>query len=138
MSSVLAGEISIRELLGSREADWFEPSYDASFVSPVSGLRSPEISILGFIGTWCGDTHVLLPAFIRLMDLSAVSRTKLQLIALGRDKKGPQVERFKITRLPTFVILRTMPGQAAVEIGRITESPEGTLAEDLERILRLG
>jgi hypothetical protein len=128
---VLSGEISVRELIGSSEAEWFERYYEQAVVRAVAELRTPELSILGFIGTWCGDTHVLLPAFVKAMDLSGVSRTKLQLIALGRDKKGPQTERFQITRLPTFVLLYN-----GREVGRITESPETTLCEDLERILR--
>ncbi len=100
-------------------------------MTPVTELQTPELSVLGFIGTWCGDTHVLLPAFVKLLDVSAVPRAKLQLIAVGRDKRGPQVERFQVTRLPTFILMHN-----GKELGRITESPETTLAGDLERILR--
>jgi thioredoxin 1 len=112
---------------------WFTEGYnEAHFSIPrLRAIDTTGIEVLIFMGTWCGDTHEQLPAFMKLVDWTGAG-ARAKIIALGRDKKGPLTDTHQITRLPTFILL-----EHSHELGRITESPREDLLTDFERILSL-
>jgi hypothetical protein len=72
-----------------------------------------------FAGTWCEKSQQLLPQFYKVMDLAGISKQRITLCFLDRDKRSPQgIENsYSINNTPVFIIL-----QKGIEIGRITET----------------
>ena len=115
---------------------WYRENYSLEEVS-VEALNtinnfSKEVTVEAFFGTWCDDSRYWVPAFIGLIDKTELA-DQVSLVALPRSKKTAETTKLKeiIERVPTFVFWRD--GQ---EIGRIVESPEVSLAEDMIRIIR--
>jgi hypothetical protein len=122
-----------------RRYDWFILGQRAS---SFEGARELEFlkaqahagfEVYAFIGAWCPDTQIQAPGFCKLMDQAQLKESCLKWIELGRDKKFlPWTQDYRIEKVPTFIFLKN--GQ---EIGRITESPRGSLLEDSAQILGL-
>ena len=110
------------------------PAYqvDSTLIQQLKPLiAGKKITII--LGTWCGDSQLQLPRFLKILDLLKVQEKALQFICVDGQKKAEPglIERFNITRVPTLIILGEND-----EIGRITESPTTSLEEDLLSILQ--
>lgn len=96
----------------------------------LSSLRKLHegIEILIVLGTWCHDSHVQVPRFLKVLDRIKYKKAGLTMICVDRDKKacGVVVENLDIVRVPTFIVYRK-----GREIGRIIEKPYHTLEKDL-------
>lgn len=89
------------------------------------------ITIKTFFGTWCHDSQREVPRMLML--LTSIKQHNIQeLIGLSYYKTEPKnrAKAHKIQFTPTFVIFRN-----ELEIGRIIERPEKSLAQDLNAIL---
>jgi thiol-disulfide isomerase/thioredoxin len=93
------------------------------------GLANPEtiaiftnkknnFELLVFGGTWCEDTHNLLPKLYRVAEESGYDKNKITVIAVDINKKAPSNLHtlYSITNVPTFIVL-----QNKKEIGRVVE-----------------
>ncbi len=93
-----------------------------------------EARIEVYFGSWCSDSKAHVSAFFKVLDL--VDAPVLQAAYFGvPEDKSKRVGYFQgreIVRLPTFIVI--VDGR---EIGRIVETPETTIEEDLVRILGL-
>jgi thiol-disulfide isomerase/thioredoxin len=117
--------------------DWFQLGQRAT---SFEGARELEylraqvrlgFEVYAFVGEWCPDTRTQAPGFCKLMDQAGLKEGALQWIHLGRDKKFlPYTEQFQIKKIPTFIFLKN-----GKEIGRIVETPRGSLLEDSAQIL---
>lgn len=92
--------------------------------------RNPEVSLVVFFASWCGDSQEHMPDFVKLAHQTKMK--KVSYYALNRNKTMPgmEMEKYVIEYVPTFIVYRG--GQ---EIGRIVESPELSLEQDLWKIL---
>jgi len=133
---VLVGEFDA-EVLHSGAYSWFEAGYlayepeDAKLFAKLQA-SAKRLSALVFLGTWCGDTHDHLPAFLKLLDQARVPRERVRLIGLDRDKKWKGLpEQHGIERLPTFLIY----AEPTKEIGRIVETPKVSMLADLVQLV---
>lgn len=105
---------------------------DSTLIEQLKPLiAGKKISIV--LGTWCGDSQLQLPRFLKILDLLKIQEKEIEFICVDGHKKAEPglIERFNITHVPTFIIL-----DKENEIGRITESPITTLEEDLFHILQ--
>ncbi|MBS1624145.1 MAG: thioredoxin family protein [Bacteroidetes bacterium] len=115
---------------------WFDRGYTAykPTAAPLSVIKgqaaSLHIEIFG--GTWCDDTQQLLPRFYKVADAAGITDAHITLHLVGRDKttKDGSAARFKITNVPTFIVLK-----GDKEIGRITETTRHSIEADLAEIL---
>lgn len=84
-----------------------------------------KVTINVFFGTWCHDSEREVP---RLLQSLKNSQVKVSLIALDDNKSDPEglAKQSAIKYTPTFIIYAS-----GVEIGRIIERPEQSLAEDI-------
>jgi len=129
---IKTGKISLKVL---KKYDWFGSEYKRyvpkeAYLDSIKGLSNYSILIYG--GDWCSDTKFYLPQFIKILDAVHFPEERLSIYFVDRgkqcDKCGMQSpEKYKITRVPTFIILDTEGN----EKGRITESPIKSLEEDL-------
>jgi thioredoxin 1 len=90
-----------------------------------------EVSLLVLFGSWCHDSAREVPRLLKLVEQSGVVLQSLQLQAVDRNKQDPDKlhSQYNLRYTPTIIVLRS-----GVEIGRIVEQPQQSLAQDLARI----
>jgi thiol-disulfide isomerase/thioredoxin len=91
-----------------------------------------RVNITVVMATWCSDSRREVPRFYKIVSKLDYNAESIKLINVDREKeaKGTSVSKLGIERVPTFIFYR---GKA--EIGRIIESPEESLEEDMFKIL---
>jgi len=81
-----------------------------------------------FLGTWCPDSEREIPRFMKV--IRSLNNTSFDVSFFGLDRtdadKSGMREKYDITYVPTFIIYK-----GEKEIGRIIETPEFSLEEDL-------
>jgi thiol-disulfide isomerase/thioredoxin len=126
-----------RESILERKPDWrvaiaaYQPRPEV--VDRIRGLAR-EVRLEVYFGSWCPDCAAHLPAFFRILELADTPLLKVSYVGVpqSKDKRGPTCTERQIARVPTFVVF--VDGR---EIGRIVETPEKSLEEDLAKILGL-
>ena len=116
---------------------YFLPEYKAyepndSLVSLISGkINDYQITIV--FGSWCSDSQEQVPRFYKMLDQAGYDDSNLTIIAVNRGKytEVADVSGLDIERVPTFIFYKN-----SEETGRIIETPETTLEEDLWKIVR--
>lgn len=92
-------------------------------------LSKTEIKVV--LGTWCHDSHIQVPRFLKLLQVAGYNQ-EIEFIALDKNKqaKGIDLSELSIERIPTFIIYHD-----GTELGRIVERPVVSLEKDLANIL---
>ncbi|MBC7693436.1 MAG: thioredoxin family protein [Methylotenera sp.] len=133
MTEILTGLIEPRQL---EAFSWFEKhledvQFDLDSVEIALIAREiPKVSIVVYLGTWCGDTHEQVPPFLKLLELLPEAPLELRLFALDRAKTYPGFTNTQhVDKIPTFIFLK-----GGFEVGRIVESPMQTWVHDLHDI----
>ena len=77
-----------------------------------------SVQLLIFMGTWCEDSHNIIPKFFALTDAAGFSPDRITLIGVDRQKKtvGHLAEALNITNVPTIIVLKN-----GKETGRVIE-----------------
>jgi len=132
----LTGPVS-REAILEHSPSWkdivaaYQPNPE--FLEKLRALGR-EVRIEVFFGSWCSDSRAHVSAFFKILDL--VDSPLLQPAYFGvpedKEKRPPFFEGRDIAKLPTFIVL--VDGR---EAGRIVETPQETVEEDLVKILGL-
>lgn len=93
-------------------------------------LKEYELEV--FLGTWCEDSHRMIPQLYRVLNDTGYPLEKLTLVSVDRDKKSKdnKTEIYSITLVPTIVVL-----QHGKEKGRITEVTDKSVEQDLWKII---
>lgn len=127
-STDYVGEITQARLLEEHEK--FARNY-ASYQPSEQELEQIKVlaqkDILIMFGTWCHDSKREVPRFLKLLDTSQVPLASLTLQTVDRDKNEPTgvAEQNNLKYTPTFVVFENK-----VEVARIIEKPQKTLARD--------
>jgi thiol-disulfide isomerase/thioredoxin len=97
----------------------------------IAAMR-PEVDLLVFFGSWCGDSWREVPRLIKIVQLAGLSETRVRYYGLDRTKKSSDglTDTYRIERVPTIIVLRK-----GEELGRVVELPRSTLEGDLFEIL---
>lgn len=135
---IILGEFQPAELKQAPYNTWFNPIYeytslDSKRVAYLGKmLKSQKIEILGFIGTWCGDTKRELPGLLKILEQAKFDEKKLTLTGVNYSYQAPDGsnKKWNIRSVPTFILLKD-----GKEIGRFVESPRQSLLEDFIKIL---
>lgn len=118
----LKGIISQEVLLNDTSFKWYAENLKGYTpnASAVAGLKkhADSIQLLVFMGTWCEDSHNIIPKFYSLLETSAFSKEKVTLIGVDRAKKTLShiTEALNITNVPTIIVMKN-----GKEIGRVVE-----------------
>ena len=85
-----------------------------------------------FMGTWCDDSHYLIPRFERVLQLINYPSSNLTMYGVDRAKttKDGDEKKYGITLVPTIILFKD-----GKEVGRITETVKKTIEEDLAAII---
>jgi thiol-disulfide isomerase/thioredoxin len=136
-NKVLKGFITKQELATDSSFKWFAENQQGYTPdqNALQRLRANKdsINIIAFGGTWCEDTHYILPKFFALADAAGLSPDRITLIGVDHDKKTIQhlSEAFGITNVPTIIVMKN-----GREIGRVVEyGHTGLFDRDLAEIL---
>ncbi|MBI1343942.1 MAG: thioredoxin [Terrimonas sp.] len=120
-SKVLKGVISREILLNDTAFNWFSESQKGyvPYEKAVEALKkNPSIQLIVFMGTWCHDSHFIIPKLFSVLDAAAFPMD--QITVLGTDRKvkttGNLAAAFHITATPTIIIMKD-----GKELGRVKE-----------------
>lgn len=77
-----------------------------------------KFKLVVFGGTWCEDTHNLLPKFYKLVQKSEFPEKNILLIAVDKDKQTINNLHtiYNVKQVPTFIVF-----QGKKEVGRVVE-----------------
>jgi dipeptidyl aminopeptidase/acylaminoacyl peptidase len=143
---VLFGEVRRAEIereIPAWRSDDAEYVPDSLAVARIAGGLD-DVRIICIFGTWCSDSRREVPRLWTILDEAGFPESSLEMYAVAssrftRDMPLPAgaldwskdvKSRYGVTAVPTVVIERS-----GVEIGRITEKPEGLLEENVSRIV---
>ncbi|MCP4552097.1 MAG: thioredoxin family protein [Bacteroidetes bacterium] len=92
-----------------------------------------DVTIQMVLGTWCYDSKLQVPKFMKMLDETQFADSNLTIVAVNRMKKtnNANIDDLKINYVPTFIVYRNKK-----EIGRIVEKPKKTLEQDLLKIVK--
>lgn len=85
------------------------------------------------MGTWCSDTHEMLPKFLKvLQEINyPVKQVEMYGVERKKDTRSGDVNKYNITNLPTIIVL----DKSGKEIGRIIETVKKNIEGDLVKIV---
>lgn len=80
--------------------------------------QKDSIHILAFMGTWCGDSHFIIPKFFALADAAGFSNDRITLLGVDRAKKtySHLTDALNVTNVPTLIVYKN-----GKELGRVVE-----------------
>jgi hypothetical protein len=70
------------------------------------------------MGTWCEDSHFIIPKFYSLLETAGFPNDRVTLIGVDRKKKtlSHLSEALNVTNVPTIIVLKN-----GKEVGRVVE-----------------
>jgi len=87
----IIGPITLEDLKKEPFAEWFNTEYEnyAPFGKTIAQLDAvqEDVAVTIFMGTWCSDSKMHVPAFFRILDEFAFSG-EVQIIGVDRDKNA--------------------------------------------------
>lgn len=137
-SGHLIGYAQKSDFLKQQYKGWFEHHYnkyqpDEKIIKKIK-KNLKGVSVLCFMGTWCGDSKRETPRFYKIMEAANFDFKKnFQLVAVNRSKRTPDnlQEGKNIIRVPTFIFYKK-----GEEIGRYVEYPRETMEKDILKIVQ--
>jgi thiol-disulfide isomerase/thioredoxin len=94
--------------------------------------KMEEIQILIVMGTWCSDSRREVPRFFKILDELNFPVNEVMIINVDRKMEDPEnlSNGLDIMYVPTFIFYKN-----DTETGRIIETPETSLEEDMVGIV---
>ena len=153
IENMVIGETTLNELSQNTEfwqeyrKNYDNYSLDEKKVKEISNLldstKYEMIIITAVIGTWCGDTKEQFPIFQKIFDRLQHQKIRIDYVGVDRSKLagGANISPLDTEFVPTFVFYAidrtTTNGKYPFLrcLGRIVETPEGTMEEHILRIL---
>jgi hypothetical protein len=134
--NVITGITDARLLERSVGFRWYKDGYFnyKTNISAVNVIKEmpKDIQFVVFAGTWCERSQNLLPQFYRVMDLAGISRQRITLCFLDRDRRSPQgtENNYSVNTTPVFIMM-----QKGIEIGRIAETVNQSIEADIADLI---
>lgn len=101
---------------------WFQENYKAYQPYNAALVTCKQyrdsIQILAFMGTWCDDSHFVIPRLYALASQAELDEKRIVLLGVNRKKEtwGDLTKTFGVVNVPTLIVLRD-----GKEIGRVVE-----------------
>lgn len=116
------GIISQEILLADSSFKWYEENLKGYKPNKagIEGLQKykDSVQLLVFMGTWCEDSHVIIPKFYSLLEAAAFSKERVTMIGVDRNKVtlSHLAEALNIKSVPTIILFKN-----GKELGRVVE-----------------
>lgn len=133
---IFNGRITFDELNKEQTFTWLKSSAVAYNPNDkaIGYLKThiPYYTMVVFMGTWCGDSHYLIPRLEKVLQSINYPSSKLTMYGVDRAKttKSGEEKKYDITLVPTIILFKN-----GKEVGRITESVKKSIEEDLALII---
>lgn len=133
---VFKGPVTFDDLQKELSFDWLKSGCDSYKPNQkkIKNLRAqlPVCSIIVFMGTWCSDTHELLPKFYKVLQETGFPMDEVAMYGVEREKttRSELLQKYAITNLPTIIVMK-----GGAEAGRITETVKKSVESDLLKIV---
>lgn len=124
---VLQGIINKSLIENDTTFTWFGNNYKyaqpAKSAVKIFSENKNKFKLVVFGGTWCEDTHNLLPTFYKLIAVSNYPEKRITLVGVDRNKQsGNELStKYNIKNVPCFIVLRN----DGTEVGRVVEYGKG-------------
>ncbi|MBZ0097570.1 MAG: thioredoxin family protein, partial [Taibaiella sp.] len=134
---VFTGQFTFADLQQEESFKWMTEGTDAyqPGAEDISYLKNElnKYQLVVFMGTWCEDSHNLIPKLYKALEASGYPAQQLTLYGLNREKKGKGTahEEYKVLYVPTIIVLSDDK-----EVGRITETVRKSVEADLVTIIK--
>jgi len=91
---------------------------NASAVKALKSSNADSVELIVFMGTWCDDSHYIIPKFFTLLTATGFSKNKVTLIGVDRNKKtiSHLAEELNVQSVPTIIAMKN-----GKELGRLVE-----------------
>jgi len=133
---VFNGPVTFSDLNKEASFTWLSSGYDlydpdGKTIEKLQG-RLKNYSIVVFLGTWCDDSHNLVPKLEKVLDKAAYPYSNLTMYGVDRGKTtlNGEDKQYGIKLVPTIILINE-----GKEVGRITESVSKSIEDDLEAII---
>lgn len=136
-TKMLKGMISRDILESDTSFSWYTTG--RKFYKPnaetVAALKKngDSLQLVVFMGTWCEDSHFVIPKFFTLTDAAGFSNDRISMIAVDRNKKTVShlAEAWNVVNVPTIIVMKK-----GKEIGRVVEyGKSGLFDKDLGELI---
>lgn len=115
--------------------DLFRAEYDAYTASEATLTQGhfKDVSIKVILGNWCSDSQREVPHLLRMLETAPMKGVPVTFYLVNEDKfcPDPEVQALKANYVPTIIFYRD-----GKELGRIVETPEGTLESHTVKIVQ--
>ena len=135
---VLMGEFPLNVLRTDTSfAGWYQKEFSAyepaRRETELLAEADKNCSVVVCMGTWCSDSQREVPRFMKVVESAGIPAANIRFFGVDHQKRSPEnsARKYNVTLVPTIIVFRE-----GAEIGRITEMPEVSMENDLERILR--
>ncbi len=139
---MMVGAIHKSDLIKEPEFNsWYKESqsiYTEPNAEAVQALKEhkDDIYLIIFGGTWCEDTHFVLPKFFRIQEAAGFPEDRIALFAVDRYKKmtTPLAEAMGVHNVPTIIVMKD-----GKELGRVVEyGKTGYWDKELAEVIEKG
>jgi thiol-disulfide isomerase/thioredoxin len=134
---IFNGQITFDDLNNEKSFDWLKSGEDEyqPDATQLAYLKQylPQYQLVVFMGTWCDDSHYLVPKLEKVLQLISYPMQQYTMYGVDREKKTQTMahEKYNITLVPTIILFS---GQQ--EVARITESVNTSIEADLATLIR--
>jgi thiol-disulfide isomerase/thioredoxin len=136
----LKGIISREAIVNDTSFKWYASNlkgYTAN-TDALTALKNnaDSIQLLTFLGTWCPDSHYIIPKFFSLLDAAGFPADHLTLIGVDRKKTtlSHLTQALNIKNVPTIIVYKN-----GKELGRVVEYGKyGVFDKELAEIINSG
>ena len=122
-SKMLLGMITKEDIDHDTAFKWYAESlhiYPRPDSGAVEAFRNnkDKIYFIIFGGTWCEDTHFVLPKFFKIQEVSGFPENRIALFVTDRHyhSTGNIAQALNITNVPTIIVMKD-----GKELGRVVE-----------------
>ena len=136
----LKGIISKEVLLADPSFTWYAENLKGYTpnAKAIEGLKlqADSIEFITFMGTWCEDSHFIIPKFYALLGAAGFSPDRVTLIGVDREKKTVShlTQALNVTLVPTIIVMKN-----GKELGRVVEYGKyGLFDKELGEVLERG
>lgn len=134
---MLYGEFDELVILENEFGDWYTSGYEhyEPLLDTIISLKeylADEYQYIIVLGSWCPDSRREVPAMVKVLNLAGVEMSSVRFIGVDHRKQAPVVflEELQIEKVPTLIVFK-----GEEEKGRIVETPEVSIEDDLLQIL---